>query len=117
MWMTASWLADEWKPERSKFVLTTDPATRNLLVQVDPGQPRAWRQDPFYAQFKRWAQSALAENKHVIVFVNKAATVVLPDRDVEVGIIGPGDSLSFQKRVTAHGVLVDVKKVSAAAGA
>jgi hypothetical protein len=42
MWMTASWLADEWKPERSKFVLTTDPATRNLLVQVDPGQPRAW---------------------------------------------------------------------------
>jgi hypothetical protein len=48
--------------------------------------------------------------------VNKAATVVLPDRDVEVGIIGPGDSLSFQKRVTAHGILVDVKKVSAGAG-
>ena len=27
MWMTAPWLADEWKPERAKFVLTTDPAT------------------------------------------------------------------------------------------
>lgn len=72
--------------------------------------------EPFYAQFKRWAQATLAESKHVVVFVNKAATVVLPDRDVEVGIIGPGDSLSFQKHVVAHGILVGVKKISAAAG-
>jgi hypothetical protein len=70
--------------------------------------------EPFYAQFKRWAQATFAESKHVVVFVNKAATVVLPDRDV--GIIGPGDSLSFQKHVVAHGILVGVKKISAAAG-
>jgi hypothetical protein len=111
--MTAPWLGDEWKPERAKFVLTNDPATRNLLVQVDPGQSRAWKQAPYYEQFKRWSQAALAENKHVIVFVNKAATVVLPDRDVEVGVMEPGDTLSFQKRTTMHGILVDVKKISA----
>ena len=115
LWMTAPWLADAWKPERAKFVLTMDPATRNLLVQVDPGQPRAWRVEPYYPQLKRWAQAALAEGKHVIVFLNTSATVVLPDRDVEVGPIGPGDTLSFNRRVTAHGIQVDVRKVSAAA--
>jgi hypothetical protein len=37
--MMSPWMGPEWKPERSKMVLTLDPATRFMLVQVDPGAP------------------------------------------------------------------------------
>lgn len=110
MWMTTDFLGPDWKPERSKFVLTIDPASRNLLVQVDPGQPGAWKVAPYYAQFKRWAEAAIREHKHVIVFIGKSATVVLPDKDVALGVIGPDDRISFQRRDTMHGILVDVRK-------
>jgi hypothetical protein len=115
MWMTTDFLGPEWKPEKAKFVLTVDPSSRNLLVQVDPGQPGAWKAAPYYAQFKRWAEAAVAEQKHVIVFNGKAATVVLPDKDVALGVIGPDDRITFQRRDTMHGILVDVRKVKATA--
>lgn len=93
LWMTQTWLGPEWKPEKSKIVLTIDPATRFLFAQVDPGAANAWRTEPFHGQLRQWAAGALAERRHVIVFVNKSATVILPDRDIPLGPIGPGDRI------------------------
>jgi hypothetical protein len=115
LWMTENWLGPEWKPERSKLVLTMDPVNRFLLVQVDPGSPAAWKREPYYGQIKRWAGAALAEKRHVIVFLNQVATVILPDRDVPVGPIGPGDRLVIKERATPKGPVLDVEKVAAAA--
>jgi hypothetical protein len=85
------------------------------LVQVDPGQAAAWKREPYYGQLKRWAAAALAERRHVVVFVNKLATVVLPDRDVALGLIEPGDRILARERPTANGVTIEVEKVRAAA--
>ncbi|HEX8168059.1 MAG TPA: hypothetical protein VF601_20000 [Beijerinckiaceae bacterium] len=115
LWMTAPWLGPEWKPERSKMVLTVDPATRFLLVQVDPGNAAAWRREPYYGQLKQWAAASLREKRHVVVFLNKSATVVLPDRDVALGVIEPGDRIVARERATASGTTVEVEKVRAAA--
>jgi hypothetical protein len=115
LWMLAPWLGPDWKPERSKLVLTIDPATRFLLVQVDPGSASAWRREPYYRQLKQWAAAALGEGRHVVVFVNKNATVVLPDRDVPLGVIEPGDRIVSRERRTPSGVTADVEKVRAAA--
>jgi len=115
MWMTEGWIGPEWKPDRSKLVLTMNPVTRFLLVQVDPGAPAAWKKEPYYGQLKRWSQAALAEKRHVVVFINKLATVILPDRDVPVGIVEAGDRLVFKERLTPKGPVIDVEKVSAAA--
>lgn len=93
LWMTETWLGPDWKPDRAKMVLTLDPATRFLLVQVDPGSPAAWKRDPYHAQLRRWAAAALAEKRHVVVFVKRQATVVLPDRDVPLGTINAGDRI------------------------
>ena len=98
LWMMQTWLGPEWKPERSKMVLTLDPATRNLLVQVDPGAAPAWRREPYHGQLRRWASAALAERRHVVVFVNRHATVILPDRDVAVGPIEAGDRIVVRDR-------------------
>ena len=115
LWMTGAWLGPEWKPERAKMVLTIDPATRFLLVQVEPGSAGAWRREPYYSQLKGWAAASLREKRHVVVFVNNSATVVLPDKDVALGTIEPGDRIVPRERLTASGVTVEVEKVRAAA--
>jgi hypothetical protein len=113
MWMTETWLGPEWKPERSKLVLSVDPVTRFLLVQVDPGAAGAWRRDPYYGQLKSWSAAGIQQNRQVIVFLNKSATVVLPDRDVPLGVMGPNDRIVARPRSTATGVTLDVEKVAA----
>ena len=93
-------MGPEWKPERSKMVLTLDPATRFMLVQVDPGAPAAWKREPYYAQLKRWSAAAARERRHVVVLVNRLATVILPDRDVPVGALEPGERIVARERRT-----------------
>jgi len=115
LWMTETWLGTEWKPDRSKMVLTLNPQTRFLYVQVDPGAPLAWKKEPYYGQLKRWAQAALAERRHVIVFINKLATVIMPDRDIPIGAVEPGDRIVMRERLTPKGPVLDVEKVRPAA--
>lgn len=113
LWMTQDWLGPEWKPDRAKMVLSVDPATNFLFVQVDPGAANSWRTEPYYRHLKQWASGAAARKRHVIVFLNKAATVILPDRDVPLGVMGPGDRIVTRERQTAAGVAFDVEKVAA----
>lgn len=113
LWMTQTWLGPEWKPDRSKLVLTVDPVTNFLLVQVDPGTPNAWRAEPYYRHLKQWSAGAVTRDRQVIVFLNKSATVILPDRDVPLGVLGPNDRIVTRQRQTASGTVVDVEKVAA----
>ncbi|TDR94545.1 hypothetical protein [Enterovirga rhinocerotis] len=113
LWMTQTWLGPEWKPERAKMVLTVDPVTSFLLVQVDPGAPNAWRGNPYYGHLKQWAAGAVARGRQVIVFLNKSATVILPDRDVPLGILGPSDRIVMRERQTPAGRVFDVEKIAA----
>ena len=115
LWMTAPWLGSDWKPERSKLVLSIDPATHFLLVQVDPGTPGAWRREPYYRQLKQWSAAALARKQHVVVFLNKNATVILPDRDVPLGILEADDRIVVRERPTPNGVVIELEKAKAAA--
>src|SRR4051812_16469014 len=66
LWMTQSWLGPEWKPDQAKMVLSIDPATLCLFVQVDPGQPNAWKREPYYRHLKQWAAGALQQRRHVV---------------------------------------------------
>ncbi|WP_375461275.1 hypothetical protein [uncultured Enterovirga sp.] len=115
LWITQAWLGPEWKPDRSKMVLTIDAATRFLLVQVDHGAPNAWRAEPYYRQLKQWSGAAAGRGQHVIVFLNKSATVILPDRDVPLGVMGPTDRIVARERRTATGTSIDVERVAGAA--
>lgn len=115
LWMTSTWLGPEWKPEKSKMVLTVDPSAHILGVQVDPGAASAWKREPYYGQLKAWAAAGARERRFVVVYLNKSATVILPDRDVPLGVLEPGDRLVPRERMTPRGVVLDVEKVSAAA--
>lgn len=113
LWMTQSWLGPEWKPDRAKMVLSVDAATRFLFVQVDPGAPSAWRGEPYHRNLRQWATAALPQRRHVVVFLNRHATVILPDRDVAIGVLGPGDRIVTRERMTPQGMTLDIEKVAA----
>ena len=93
-WIMMDWLGDDWKPEVSKFVFTIDPTSGFLQFQVDPGTPDAWRREPYYKQLKTWANEGLPRARCVLVFVNKAATIVLPDRELQLGDLHPQDRIN-----------------------
>jgi hypothetical protein len=110
MWMTEGWLGDAWKPEISKFVISIDPISRYMLVQVDPGQPKSWRQEPYYGQFQRWAQAMLPQERLVVVFNGKSGTVITAQGEVELGVMGPEDRISLTMRMTQNGPVYDINR-------
>jgi hypothetical protein len=45
-WLLNPRLGPEWKPSRSKIVLTPTPDSNGIAVRCDPGFPDAWRRHP-----------------------------------------------------------------------
>lgn len=105
-WLENSDLGPEWKPEISKFVLSIYPGTNSLAVTVDPGFPGNWRQEPYLRNLRRWAEAALSQGDQVIVFTGGKATAILPDREQELGEIGPGDAILSLKGPRGYAVEV-----------
>jgi hypothetical protein len=115
LWMTEGWLGPDWKPERARFVISIDPVSRYMMVQVDPGQPKAWRAEPYLGQLRRWAQALLPEERLVIVLNGRSATVVMAQGETELGVMGPDDRVRLKLRVTPNGPVYDILKNNVAA--
>jgi hypothetical protein len=116
-WMICKGLGPEWKPEKAKFALFKTNAGRRLTAHVDPGYPSAWRRSPYYQNLKQWAREAAqrAPEMHVVdVMVGEHSTVILPDRDVEIGIVAADELVRLDKRLTATGEVIEVYKVKRA---
>ena len=109
-WVTHEGLGPEWKPERCKFVMTTHPVDFNLLVQVDPGNRTAWRQEPYYSVFKKWAAQLMERNNYIFVFNGYTTIIILNERDVDVGIIQTGEFVYFEKIVKNGKLFVEISK-------
>jgi hypothetical protein len=109
-WIVARGLGPEWKPDKAKFLLFKTNQGRRLTAHVDPGQANAWRRSPYYENLKAWACEAAEQSPmHLIdVMIGEHAIVILPDRDVEVGIV-PADELVTLERMP-HG-RIEVRKV------
>jgi hypothetical protein len=97
LWRTEATLVPEWKPERAKMVLSVFPQNGFIYVQVDPGAPQAWRKQPYYDQLHRMAAANIREGRHVIVFVNDVATLIMPDQDVPLGQMNPADGFAVRQ--------------------
>jgi hypothetical protein len=93
-WMTEKGLSPDWKPERSKLVLVLSEG-EHMTAFVDPGTPGAWRQSPYYETLKRWSADAVRAKpeRFVMVRIGTRGLIVLPDREIDIGTVGPNESL------------------------
>lgn len=105
-WMLDRNFGPEWKPEKSKFALIQTP--QGITAFVDPGNASAWRRSPYFETFKRWAMESARNGRIVAVRVGPRAYVVLPDREVDLGVMTAEDALELG---TGPNGGLDVRKV------
>jgi len=111
MWLMDASFGPEWQPERCHMVLWLDLDGRRLNANVDEDHPGAWLQEPYHSQLKALASFALDRNGQVVVFVGPDTFVILPDRHVALGPLGP-DEYIFIERLGKGGF--DARKVDEA---
>lgn len=112
-----SYVPEAWKPTASRMIILEESGGVRLAVVVDPGSPNVWKQQPFYAQLKAWARIG-AQNQHqVLVRVGKRAIVILPNEDVDLGVVGPGEIIMTEVRQTALGPVYRAYRAKAPPGA
>src|SRR5262245_56782665 len=92
-WLTDSTLGEDWKPERSKIVLSPSLGGRGLRVSVDPDAKDIWRSEPFYARIKGWSRDTPAGTGYVAGFSGAKCFIVFPEEDLEVSRIEPGSGV------------------------
>jgi hypothetical protein len=76
---------DHWQPSKCKMVIVAELGGSRVAIHVDPDRPMAWKEPPYYADLKRWAQAAIKDEMQVVVCVSNRVTVILPDEDIFLG--------------------------------
>jgi hypothetical protein len=113
-WMLAKGLGPEWKPERSKFALFRTNGGRRITAHVDPGFPGAWKRAPYYEQLKKWSAWGLQQrpDMHIVdVVIGTRSIVLLPDREVEIGMISGGETVRLDRHGSGPTERIEVYKV------
>ncbi len=91
-------VAEHWKPSRSRMAMKPDPSGEHITVSVDPQRPSAWREAPYYQDLKAWAAAGFADGRQVNVRIGSRVVVVLPDCDVDLGMVGDRTILTSKHR-------------------
>lgn len=117
-WRRDSSLGAEWRPDVSRFVLSADSSLRALVVTVDPGMPLSWKRQPYYERLKRMSEMAFRQGMKVLVSLRGHITVILPDRDVLLGVVASPDDIVIWREGTAYGAALrpDVNPAQPAPG-
>lgn len=84
---------EHWYPARSKMVIVSELGGNRLAIRVDPARPNAWREEPYYSEIKHWARSADPTKMQIVVFIRNRAIVILPDEEVDLGLVGEDERI------------------------
>lgn len=87
LWLVNDRLDQRWRPSKSRLVLTT--SDDGIEVRCDPGFPDAWRKEPFRGEIQQWAASGETRDVTVVVVIGQRMILVTPDREFDLGVVGP----------------------------
>ena len=107
-WMLDPTFGPEWKPDKAKFVVYGQQNNVNINVAVDPNFPNAWMKAPFFAQIKKWVVDGAERGQFVFVRIGARIVAVLPDREVDLGKVGPQEAIVVSRRPGPPGSGYDV---------
>jgi hypothetical protein len=102
-WMVSPTLGDEWRPSRCKIVLRVESDGKLIAAHVDPSAPTAWRREPYFGKLKQFAVKGAETKQRVIVYIKDRVVVVLPNKEIEVGTMKPGDHLVVREIAGSNG--------------
>jgi hypothetical protein len=111
MWQFTAEIGPHWYPAKSKMVLCSELNGARIAAHVDKNFPGAWRRSPYYEDLKQWSALAVQQEKQVSVWIGMHAIVILPDRDVDLGMIAADEVVVSLTRMTPTGPVHDAKKL------
>jgi len=91
LWLVNDLLDEAWRPSKARFVLTT--SEDGIEVRCDPGFPDAWRRAPYHAEIREWAVSGEQHDVTVIVITGRRVILITPERDFDLGEVGPDERI------------------------
>lgn len=103
LWLQDVSVPEGWKPENSKITFSVYPGTGFIYGQVDPGAPMAWCKEPILSGLRAWSEKLLQERRHLLIFVNDKATLIMPTGPVSIGPMSPQDGFVIRETFTAKG--------------
>jgi hypothetical protein len=109
-YLTQTVVSDEWWPAKSKIVLVGELDQNRIAAHVDPGRPGAWREAPYYATLKQWAAAVAPHNGQIVVCIGNRTIVVLPDHDVDLGVVAEDEEIVTRERPGPAGPVLTVIK-------
>ena len=75
-------------------------------IHLCPGRSRhtnGLAQGAFFSQLKLMAERLLKDRRHILVFVNRQATLIMPTGPVPIGEMSPQDGFVVRETFTAQG--------------
>lgn len=112
-YMRIAHLDERWKPSSAKFLINYEAAANRIAIHADGSRPGAWRTEPFYATIKGWARHNAASGGTVVVWTGDNVTVVMPDREKNLGIARADQFILPVHRQTPRGLELDYELVDA----
>ena len=100
-WLNDATMGPEWKPSLCKMVIDSKPGL--FVVHVDPAVTRPWRAEPYYSVLRRLSAQGLTRGTLVMAIERRRTIVILPDREEDLGVIGPDAGIALERVMTPHG--------------
>ena len=75
-----------------------------LVVHADPAVSKPWRAEPYNSTLKRLAAQGLERGTLVMAMERRRSIVILPDREVDMGILNMGDRIALERTQAASGL-------------
>ncbi len=83
-YMTEAQLGEEWRPDKSKFIVNYRPEQNRFVVNVDASAPGAWRQEPYFSTLKRLSGELLDRQTYMQIIAGKNLIYLTPENETVI---------------------------------
>ena len=107
-------LGEEWKPSISKIMLMpeqADDGTERIVAHVHPQRSDVWKKEPFYSALKQMAVDVVPFRGQVVVYIRDRVIVILPNKDVDLGIVDDDHRIVTVETQSPWGIELDARKI------
>ena len=103
LWLKHDDMSGLWRPDNAGFVMRLEAGGRNVIIDVDPDRPDAWKAEPYYSQIKAWSEIMPRNEGLVLCYAPEGLYVVTPMEDLLLRAPKKGDVLETGMEMSLFG--------------